>query len=1048
MNIKNRDLKQCDFEVLQDLRQSINNVFLQDETKCVGSLLRLAKNDHLLDHSIDFRARDLVDHVRDNIKKQDTVEAFIREYSLSSEEGVVLMCLAEALLRIPDSKTADRLIRDKIAPADWHKHKGVSRSLFVNASTWGLMLTGRLVSLGRASSENIDVFSGLVSRVGEPVVRTVIRQAMKLMGSQYVMGTTIESAVERSESSFHENMSFSFDMLGEAALSNKDAAVYFQAYEQAILYLGSQRKKDDSLFEASSISIKLSALHPRYEFSQKERVLSELIPKVLALAELARSQQIALTLDAEEADRLDLSLDIYQAVKFSEKIREWDGFGLAVQAYQKRAYSVLEYLREISSLSDSKIPVRLVKGAYWDTEIKRAQELGLDSYPVFTRKACTDVSYLACAKLLLQHEDSFYPQFATHNAHTLAAVFELAKNNQRYEFQRLHGMGESLYSSLIEQVRCRVYAPVGSYEDLLPYLVRRLLENGANSSFVNRIEDETLSVDHIIENPVDKVEAFDVIPNQYIPIPAELFQGQRENSIGINFSDSEVVDDLLDRIESFREYQWSTELLSNKSALVFDVINPANKNHIVGKVNFADEKIAKQTLLLAIKYRENWKKTAVEDRINYILKFADLMQQSAHELYALAIYEAGKTLKDAVSELREAIDFCYYYASQADQLFSVEDVLPGPTGEKNIYQLHGRGVFVCISPWNFPVAIFTGQVVAALLSGNVVLAKPSTNTSLVASRIIDLLHQAGIPKEVLYYLPCSGSVLNDVVLHDDGVDGVVFTGSFEVALNINKTLVSRASHIVPLIAETGGLNAMIVDSSALPEQVVKDVITSAFNSAGQRCSALRILILQKDIYDNMLSLLIEALNELVIGDPSKMRTDIPPVIDANAKNKLNKYKLRLSNEGNLIYEMNLDSEVDNSGHFVSPAIFKIENLSELGEEQFGPILHVMSFDSEELTDIVHDLNELGYGLTLGVHSRINETIDYITTNVNVGNLYVNRNMVGAVVGVQPFGGEGLSGTGPKAGGPNYLQRFCTEKTISVNTAAVGGNASLLALNDD
>lgn len=1048
MNTKNSELKQPNFEDLKNLRRNINDVYLQDETECVGSLLKLAKNDHLIEHNIEFRARDLVDHVRENIKKQGTVEAFIREYSLSNEEGVVLMCLAEALLRIPDTKTADRLIRDKIAPAEWHKHKGVSRSLFVNASTWGLMLTGRLVNLGKSSTEKIDVFSGLVSRLGEPVVRTVIRQAMKLMGSQYVMGTNIESAIERCEAGSHKNVCFSFDMLGEAALSQKDAEIYFQAYEQAILYLGKQRKGNDTLYQTSSISIKLSALHPRYEFSQKNKVLLELTPKVLSLAELAQSQQIALTLDAEEADRLDLSLDIFQAVKLSRNIKGWKGFGLAVQAYQKRAYAVLNYLLGLSKLCDSKIPVRLVKGAYWDTEIKRAQELGLESYPVFTRKACTDVSYLACTKFLLRHKENFYPQFATHNAHTLAAIFELANDNQQYEFQRLHGMGENLYASLIDQVRCRVYAPVGSYKDLLPYLVRRLLENGANSSFVNRIENEAVSVDHIVKSPVEKVEEFDFIPNVHIPVPSDLFQGQRKNSIGVNFSDALLIEKLLNKIESCKNYQWSNDPLTQDAGQVITVLNPANKNHIVGKLNVVDEKVARQVLLLAIKNKEKWKNTHAEIRISSIKAFAELLQKNASELYALAIYEAGKTIKDAVAELREAIDFCFYYAAQAEKMLSREDVLPGPTGEKNIYQLHGRGLFVCISPWNFPIAIFTGQIIAALVTGNVVIAKPSVNTSLVASKIIGLMHDAGIPKEVLYFLPCSGSVLSKEVLTNNGVDGVVFTGSFDVASSINKTLMSRDSHIVPLIAETGGLNAMIVDSSALPEQVVKDVVTSAFNSAGQRCSALRILILQKDIYSNMLELLKEAMKELLVGDPAKMSTDIPPVIDAIAKQKLNNYKQKLVSEGKLIFELPLDSEMENIGNFVSPVVFGIENLSELGEEQFGPILHVMSYESEGLSDIVQELNNLGYGLTLGVHSRINETIDYITTNANVGNLYVNRNMVGAVVGVQPFGGEGLSGTGPKAGGPNYLQRFCTEKTISVNTAAVGGNASLLALNDD
>ncbi len=1041
VSIKNKHTIRLDLQKLQALRRKINAVYLEDETKSVEALLVRAKNTPIVEERIKRRAQGLVEQVRGKLKNQETVDAFIYEYSLSNEEGVVLMCLAEALLRIPDNHTADRLIRDKIAPANWHKHKGVSRSLFVNASTWGLMLTGRIVNV----SNSMTVFASLVLRIGEPVVRTVLRQAMRVMGGQYVMGESIEDALARSQREFHQRTRFSFDMLGEAALSSQDVETYFFAYQQAILAIGKYVTGDVDFVERPSISIKLSALHPRYEVFQSKRVVEELTPRVLSLVILGREQGVAVTLDAEEADRLDLSLTIFQSVKLEEKIKDWNGFGLAVQAYQKRACAVLEYLHILARMSASQIPIRLVKGAYWDTEIKRAQEQGLDGYPVFTRKAATDVSYLACAKYLLQHTDEFYPQFATHNAHTLAAVLELSGESKKYEFQRLHGMGGSLYADVIDKTPCRVYAPVGSYENLLPYLVRRLLENGANSSFVNRLENESIPMARIVESPARKILSYDVIPNQNIPLPKDLFQGRRKNSLGLNLSDETVFFSVLEKIGPFRKFQWEAMWVSNNRV---DVVNPANKNHTVGFYYVADEIYAKQCLLSAIDARDVWKKSSVANRISIISAFVGFMQQHAVELYSLLIFESGKTLKDAIGEWREAIDFCYYYMSQSKKLFSTNEVLPGPTGEENAMQFCGRGVFICISPWNFPLAIFVGQVVAALLSGNVVIAKPSSNTSLIASRVVELLYQAGVPREVLHYLPCSGATLSHSILSHPQIDGVVFTGSFETALDINQKIAARVSPIIPLIAETGGLNAMIVDSSALPEQVVKDVLTSAFNSAGQRCSALRVLIIQSDVYEDIATRLVEALHEWVVGDPLQVSTDVPPVIDRVSKEKLEQYKAALTSSGQLLFEFPLRDSMNDRGNFVSPAIFKIESLSALREEQFGPILHVMSYDSDDLTNIVNDINALGYGLTLGVHSRINETIDYITKKANVGNLYVNRNMVGAVVGVQPFGGEGLSGTGPKAGGPNYLQRFCTEKTISVNTSAVGGNATLLALGDE
>jgi len=1041
--------QQDSIETLRNLRHEINTHYLMDESVCVTNLLAKAINADHLQHTIEFRARDLVDEVRDNQKNKGTIEAFIHEYNLSSEEGVVLMCLAEALLRIPDDETADKLIRDKIAPAEWNKHKGVSNSLFVNASTWGLMLTGRLVSVGKSSVDTLDTFSRLVARVGEPIVRTVLRKAMKIMGSQYVMGDTIESACKRSLSEFDGNYRFSYDMLGEAAMSREDSSRYIASYTAAIEHLIQIRSAEDSIYQAPSISIKLSALHPRYEYSKRKSVLDEMKSSLLQLVLLAKSGDIALTLDAEEVDRLDLSLDLFESVKVHEGIAQWNGFGLAVQAYQKRALPVLKWTAALASATQSRIPVRLVKGAYWDTEIKRAQELGLDTYPVFTRKCSTDISYITCVKFLIENNESLFPQFATHNAHTIATIQELVTDTTEYEFQRLHGMGQSLYGPVIKEAPCRVYAPVGDYKDLLPYLVRRLLENGANSSFVSRIEDASISPDLIVEHPQDVITKFESLENPNIPLPADLFAGTRHNSKGVNLADYAIENELLNAISSFRSARWlakPTLMEEFDESLKTPVFSPAYQDHVVGHVALADAHLAHESILYANCGLVAWKATLVEERVEIIKKFAGLLQENRYELYSLGIFEAGKTVSDMVNELREAIDFCYYYSAQATEWFRPTH-LPGPTGERNELQLSGRGVFVCISPWNFPVAIFTGQIVAALVCGNTVIAKPSSNTPLVAARIIELLYEAGVPKNVAVLLPCSGKVINACLENESQLGGVAFTGSFSTALQINRSLGKRASAIVPFIAETGGLNVMIVDSSALAEQVVKDVIASAFFSAGQRCSALRVLILQTDIAEKFIQMLVLAMKELRLGDPVEIETDVPPVVDANAAEQLNTYKKEMKEKFELICEMSLSEELEKVGSYVAPAVYKINSLSDLSEEKFGPILHVMQYDAQDLDNVLRQVNEMGYGLTLGVHTRIDETANYIINNANVGNVYVNRNMVGAVVGVQPFGGEGLSGTGPKAGGPNYLLRFCTEKTISINTAAVGGNTDLLSLKD-
>ncbi len=1029
-------------------RHKINTNYLADEASVVSMLAEIAENSSAVVYEIQFRASDLVETVRSSHKQQGTIEAFMHQYDLTSEEGTVLMCLAEALLRIPDAETADKLIKDKITTTKWRQHLGRSQSLFVNASTWGLMLSGKILQNYSDDKKPWEILSKVVNQLGEPIFRTVLKQAMRIMGSQFVMQTDINKAIERSKKHFHQNYRFSYDMLGEAALCKRDTERYFAAYFDALKRLGDSRKDYDNIYQAPSLSIKLSALHPRFEVSQYDSVIQNLLPKVKELALLAKSLDVAITVDAEEAERLDMTLDIFELVLTDKQLVGWNGFGLAVQAYQKRAYYVLNWLQLLAQECHIKIPLRLVKGAYWDTEIKQAQEKGLSDYPVFTRKVNTDIAYMACAKYLLQNAAYFYPQFATHNAYTIATIIELAntQNITAYEFQRLHGMGESLYRHIINDFPCRIYAPVGNYEDLLPYLVRRLLENGANTSFVHRIEDKKIPLHKIIEDPVEKLQRQNQMTNPHVPLPKNLFIATRKNSHGINLSDYQQLAKLSDEIKHTPKI-WEAKPIIGKHEcqnLTQSVMSPFNAI-LIGKIQFAAEADILQVLGEAEKNMVYWKNTAIQQRIEIIENFSVLLQQHATELYALCIYEAGKTLSDAIAELREAIDFCHYYIEQARTLFEKPVQLPGPTGEKNQLQLHGRGIFACISPWNFPLAIFTGQIVAAFISGNSIIAKPSSNTCLIGYFTIQLLLQAGASKKHIFYLPCKSSLFEAVILKDPRIAGVAFTGSVNVAWRINQTLASRRAAIAPLIAETGGQNVMIVDSSALAQQVVKDVITSAFYSAGQRCSALRVLIIQQDIEKDIIDLLINAMQQLIVGPPDNIESDVPPVINASAKQTLIDYQQKMTANKKLIYQLPIDPAL--VGHYVSPCVFKINQLAELETEQFGPFLHILSYQQSALADIVEGINALGYGLTLGIHSRIDETINLITNNVNIGNIYVNRNMIGAVVGAQPFGGEGLSGTGPKAGGPHYLPRFCVEKTVSINTSAVGGNAKLLGLSD-
>lgn len=1028
---------------------------LADETTCVRALLDALRLPQDVRRRIGAEAAQRVARVRMRARQRTGLDALLREYDLSSEEGVVLMCLAEALLRIPDAQTADRLIADKLVRADWLAHAGSGRSLLVNASTWGLMLTGRIVEVGEETRQDVGGFlHRLVARLGEPLIRSVLRQAMRVLAAQFVMGRNIGEALERAAGDEHHHERFSFDMLGEAALTARDGERYFAAYTEAIAAIAAiatigARTAGTPVFAAPGISVKLSALHPRYEFAQRRRVHRELVPRVLALAGQARDCGIALTLDAEEADRLELSLDVFEAVYRSPALAGWEGFGLAVQAYQKCALKLCEWLVDLARAGGRRIPLRLVKGAYWDTEIKRAQECGLAGYPVFTRKVSTDVSYLACAKCLLAAPDAIHPQFATHNAHTLAAVRELAGSRAEFEFQRLYGMGEDLYAEVGQP--CRVYAPVGSHEDLLPYLVRRLLENGANTSFVNRLADEHTPAADLVADPVAAVAALDDPAHPRIPLPRDLFGDARRNSCGLNLWDAIEVERLGADMSAAcaGDEPVALPVINGRhggSGAVREIRNPARTGELVGRAQDAGEAELEAALDAAHRAQPGWDAVAAAERAAMLERAADRFEADRAGLMALCVREGGRTLPDAAAEVREAVDHLRYYAQQVRTGFAAPLVLPGPTGERNELSLHGRGVFLALSPWNFPLAIFTAQVAAALATGNSVLAKPAACTPLIAARAVDLLHAAGIPPEVLHFTPGPGGVVGARLIPDARLAGVVFTGSIEVAQLINRQLAARAGPIATLIAETGGQNALIADSSALPEQLVGDVVRSAFNSAGQRCSALRVLCLQEDIAERVLDLLAGHMDELAIGDPALLATDVGPLIDDAARSAVAARAAQLAARSRLIRRCTLPRDLE--GHFFAPLAVEIAGIGQLGSEVFGPVLHVVRWEADALDRLVDAINATGYGLTLGVHSRIDATVQRIAQRARVGNLYVNRNQIGAVVGVQPFGGEGLSGTGPKTGGPHYLRRFATERTLTVNTAAVGGNAALLALGGD
>ena len=1042
------------------LRAAITAAWLRDETEHVRELLEQARLPAAEQAQAQKLAVDLVKRVRARAQDQGAIEAFMRQYDLGSEEGVLLMCVAEALLRIPDQDTADKLIRDKLGDADWEKHLGQSDSVLVNASTWGLMLTGKLVNLNDLTRADVPgAFKRLVGRVGEPVIRLAVRQAMRIMGHQFVMGRTIDEALARSRKGGNADYRYSFDMLGEGALTTKDAARYLEAYRQAIHAIGRTGPFAD-VFAAPSISIKLSALHPRYEHAKRARVMRELAPAILELAQLAKSYGIGFTIDAEEADRLELSLDLIEATFSDPSLDGWEGYGLAVQAYQKRTPYVIDFLADLARRVGRRMPVRLVKGAYWDAEIKRAQIDGHPGYPVFTRKPNTDVSYLANARRMLDQGDALYPMFATHNAQTIAAIRSIAQGRP-YEHQKLHGMGDDLYAEVVPKHRldipCRVYAPVGSHEDLLPYLVRRLLENGANSSFVNRITDENVAIEDLVRDPVQTVSAFDAIPHPRIPLPVDLFRSQpapiqnsdRDNSMGANLANDNDLRALAERVNAAVKPWRAAPLVPGAvvSSTALPVTNPADRRQTIGEWQPADSGTVEKALANAVAAQPAWDRTPAASRAAILEHAAHLLEQRMADYIALCVKEAGKTIPDSVAEVREAVDFLRYYAAQARAQFGAPEQLPGPTGESNQLQLQGRGVFVCISPWNFPLAIFLGPVSAALAAGNSVIAKPAEQTNLIGHAAVKLLHEAGIPEAVLQFLPGDGATVGAALTRDPRVAGVAFTGSTETARAINRALAGRESGpIATLIAETGGQNAFIADSSALPEQLVKDAMGSAFTSAGQRCSAARVLFVQDDIADKVMTMLAGAMDELKIGDPGLLSTDVGPVIDADALKILEDHAARMAKEARLIKQANAGEDTAH-GTFFAPRAWELTSLDQLHREIFGPALHVVRWKADQLDAVIDQINATGYGLTLGVHSRIDETIDRIAARVKVGNVYVNRNQIGAVVGVQPFGGQGLSGTGPKAGGPHYLPRFATEKTVTVNTTAAGGNASLLTLGD-
>jgi RHH-type proline utilization regulon transcriptional repressor/proline dehydrogenase/delta 1-pyrroline-5-carboxylate dehydrogenase len=1021
------------------IRQQIRDFYRIDEDAAIDRILPEAEVNSSARSRAWERARKIVLQIRRDQEGNGAIDALLNEYSLSSEEGVVLMCLAEALLRVPDKTTQDALIRDKISQGQWSTHLGSSDSLFVNASSWGLLVTGSMVNYADDRNQHrFGLLKKTVGRLGEPVIRKSMNFAMKIMGKQFVMGETIEAATERAVEKEEQGYVYSYDMLGEGARTMADADRYFELYKYATHVIGKTANGRGPI-KSPGISIKLSAIHPRYEFTHQARVMAELVPKVKELCLLAKSYDIGLTIDAEESERLDISLDVIEAVFSDSDLTGWNGFGLAVQAYQKRAIFVIEWLRHLTLRVNRKMMVRLVKGAYWDSEIKNAQKDGMENFPVFTRKSSTDVSYHACANKLLEYRDSIYPQFATHNAYTAATIIELANGDtDNFEFQCLHGMGDSLYDQVVsnDKIQCRIYAPCGHHEDLLAYLVRRLLENGANSSFVNAIVDDTKPVETLLEDPVEKTQRLQQKYNKQIIKPSAMFGDERLNSNGLDLTDINEITPLKTALNN-----WFEKHLLNENELPADVNavrNPANHQEIIGYHQHHNKEQMLQLIDNAQTAFVSWSQTSVNERVELLNNIADALEENREELIAFCIKEAGKVAQDGIDEVREAIDFCRYYAAKA-----VEQAQDD--------RLEARGVVLCISPWNFPLAIFLGQVAAAIATGNTVIAKPAEQTGLIALRTIELMQQVGMPENVVQAVVARGSQVGSVIIPDTRIKAVMFTGSTETGTRISQTLAERQGDQVPLIAETGGQNCMVVDSTALPEQVVDDVISSGFQSAGQRCSALRVLFVQEEIADKVITMLKGALAELHIGDPSQLSTDVGPVIDAKALASLNDHAKYMETHGKLLYQCEFSTDVnDQAGHFFfAPRLYEIDDISVLQREVFGPCVHIVRFKAGDVNSVVDKINSTGFGLTMGIHTRIEHRAAELAQRSRAGNIYINRNMIGAVVGVQPFGGRGLSGTGPKAGGPNYLSRLVQEKAtnkeaITADIAPLASDAQAMA----
>ena len=988
------------------LRRRIRELYLADESTVVRGLIDSADLNADQRAGISKTASDLVSQLRADTTPS-MMENFLAEYGLTTREGVALMCLAEALLRVPDAQTIDELIEDKISPGNWGEHIGHSGSPLVNASTWALLLTGKIIAPDDEGGLRHTIH-GLVKRLGEPLVRTAVAQAMREMGRHFVLGTGIEKAMQRARELESSGYTYSYDMLGEAARTGADARRYHLAYSDAISALAPACQSDD-IRHNPGISVKLSALHPRYEIGQYQRVIDELVPRVESLAMLASSANMGFNIDAEEADRLDISLDVIEAVLSSPALRGWHGFGVVVQAFGKRCLPVIDWLYALAQRLDRKIMVRLVKGAYWDTEIKRAQVLGLEDYPVFTRKLNTDIAYLAAVRKLLSMTDRIYPQFATHNAHSVSAVLHLAGEQRNFEFQRLHGMGEALHQQVMQEhgTRCRIYAPVGEHQDLLAYLVRRLLENGANSSFVNQIVDTRITPESIARDPIDAVESLEQIPSSSIVPPAALYGEGRINSRGWDITEIATLTEIHQAREALSKRQWrSMPIIAGPTSAQTErsVYNPAHPEDLVGQVVDADATDVDTALQAAVEAFADWSSTPHLQRAACLRRAAELYEAHSSEFFALLAREAGKTWLDAVGELREAVDFARYYAQQLEQF-----------GEGR----SARGVIACISPWNFPLAIFSGQIFAALAAGNCVIAKPAEQTSLIAAFAAGLMHQAGIPEAALQLLPGRGAVVGAALSADARVAGICFTGSTATAAHINRNMASNLAADAPLIAETGGLNAMIVDSTALPEQVVRDVLASAFQSAGQRCSALRMLYLQEDVAERMLKMIFGAMDELQLGNPWFLETDVGPVIDQPAQQKILAHCQSMAEQGRVLKTL----ATPRDGLFVAPTVIELDGIEQLEEEIFGPVLHIARYSAAQIDRVVDAINRQGYGLTFGMHTRVDSRVEQVVSRIRAGNIYVNRNQIGAVVGTQPFGGEGLSGTGPKAGGPAYLERF-------------------------